>query len=62
MRRNRQAQQFIEHLLLFTVVLIGILVFVGPLGPFRSAVNRVIDKSLNEISVQNDKLNKEIAP
>jgi len=62
MRSNQQAQQIIEYLLLFAAVVVIVLYFTSPLGPFRDSVNRVLDQSLNEISFQSEKLNQTIFP
>lgn len=48
-RDKKKAQQIVEYLLLFAVVVIVLLAFIGPTGPLRSAVNRVICTALEQI-------------
>ena len=56
---RREAQQIIEYLLLFVAVVVVLIVFIGPFGPFRGAVNRVIDISLNQVERETEALNIE---
>lgn len=49
MPSKNKAQQIIEYLLLFAVVVVVLLAFIGPTGPFRGAVNRVICRVLEQI-------------
>ena len=52
-RRLRKGQQIIEYLLLFAVVVIVLIFFLGPNGPLRGAVNRAINIALEQIDNKN---------
>ena len=49
---NKRAQQIIEYLLLVAVVVVAILSFIGPFGPFRGAVMGSFKQSLNQINAE----------
>ena len=49
LKGQNKAQQIMEYLLVFVVVVVVLLAFIGPAGPFRGAVNRVIFMALNQI-------------
>ena len=49
---NPQAQQLIEYLLLFAVMIIAIMAFIGPVGPMRGGVQQTIDKALNQLPIE----------
>ena len=46
---NKNAQQIIEYILFAAVVIAGIVVFVGPSGPFREALEETINVSVEQI-------------
>ncbi|HPN56304.1 MAG TPA: hypothetical protein PLD92_05615, partial [Candidatus Omnitrophota bacterium] len=53
---NKTAQQIIEYLLLVAVVVVAILSFIGPFGPFRGAVMGSFKQSLNQINAETAKI------
>lgn len=48
-RHSPKGQQIIEYLLLFAVIVIVLVFFLGPAGPFRNAVNQAINITLEQI-------------
>lgn len=48
-RHDISAQQIVETLLLFAAVIVVLVIFLNPKGPFRSAVRRVIDLVTDQI-------------
>ena len=51
-----QGQQLVEYLLLFAIVVIVFLVFVGPTGPLRKTLNQVLDTTINQINIEANKI------
>ncbi|OGX06970.1 MAG: hypothetical protein A2Z88_04160 [Omnitrophica WOR_2 bacterium GWA2_47_8] len=45
--QNRQGQQLIEYMLVVTAVVVIMLIFLGPLGPMKRAINDSLDASVN---------------
>lgn len=48
--QKHSAQQIIETLLLFVAVILVLLVFFGPTGPFRSSVGRVVNIVIDQLN------------
>jgi hypothetical protein len=49
LRKNKSAQQIIETLLLFTAVIVVLVIFLRPAGPFRKGINKAIDTVIDAI-------------
>lgn len=47
--KSNSAQQIIEALLLFAAVIVVLVLFIGPSGPFWPAVQRIISGVLDQI-------------
>lgn len=46
---DKKAQNIVEYLLFITVIIVVLVIFLGPTGPFRGAVNRALDGSINQL-------------
>ena len=51
-----RGQQLIEYLMLFAIVIVVLIIFLNPAGPFRRTVNQALDLTLNQINKEASKL------
>ncbi|OGX28166.1 MAG: hypothetical protein A3D10_09180 [Omnitrophica WOR_2 bacterium RIFCSPHIGHO2_02_FULL_48_11] len=46
LKNNQNGQNFVEYVVMAVTVIVGIIFFLGPSGPFRGAMERSLDYAL----------------
>jgi len=57
MKSLKKAQSTFEYIALVAAVLVVLIVFLNPSGPFRNTVERLLNQSINQISDVTNSLN-----
>ena len=57
MIRDKNAQTTFEYIIFFAGVIVVLLVFLGPSGYFRKAVEKTLNRTVNQINIMVDSVN-----
>ena len=53
---NRQGQQLIEYMMLFAIVVVILIAFVRPGGPFRTSVNQALNLTIQHLNTEAERM------